>query len=235
MPRVVAHRGRLGEDFENVTAGLKTLRGKTDTVEVDVRVSRDGVPVLIHDPGTGRVADRDLVVRDSDFEELRSLVLFGQYRMPSLKHWLKSCQASGVTTVLLDIKTRKKAEIAKILKVASRHQGNFRLFLLVKRPSLVPWLKEKAADSVSVGLLRVTRSNVGEVIETLTGQADMVFIKNTDEGYLENREAISELRQVGFSVSASLLNRPASYRQAVNDRCSFVLTDRKDAFLAKCK
>lgn len=108
LPRVVAHRGRLGEKYENVTAGLKTLRGKTDAVEVDVRVTRDGVPVLIHDPVTGRVADRDLVVRNSDFEELRSLVLFGQHRIPSLKHWLKTCRARGITTVFLDIKTRKK-------------------------------------------------------------------------------------------------------------------------------
>lgn len=85
-----------------------------------------------------------------------------------------------------------------------------------------------------MGLLRANKANVGEVIDRVSGEADMVFIKNTDEGYMENRVVISALRNAGFSVSASLLNRPASYKLAVKDRCAFVLTDRQDAFLSKC-
>lgn len=64
-PRVVAHRGGGGLAPENTLAGLRLARNLGFRgVEFDVKLSRDGVPVLIHDEtlerttaGSGRVRD----------------------------------------------------------------------------------------------------------------------------------------------------------------------------------
>jgi glycerophosphoryl diester phosphodiesterase len=63
-PAVVAHRGHSALAPENTMAAfVDARRAGADWIEVDVRISADGVPVVMHDPtvdrttaGTGKVA-----------------------------------------------------------------------------------------------------------------------------------------------------------------------------------
>jgi hypothetical protein len=65
----VAHRGASAYAPENTVAAFdEAVRLGARAVEFDLRVSADGIPVVIHDPtvdrttsGTGRVADLDLL------------------------------------------------------------------------------------------------------------------------------------------------------------------------------
>jgi len=67
-PQIIAHRGFSGLYPENTRTAIEAaLRLGVDMVEVDVRLSRDGVPVLLHDAslavttnGRGKVADTPL-------------------------------------------------------------------------------------------------------------------------------------------------------------------------------
>jgi len=75
-PLLVAHRGDLHEAPENTIAAFElALRNGADAIEIDVQITRDRVPVVLHDErlerttnGTGRVRDRrwdELVVLDA--------------------------------------------------------------------------------------------------------------------------------------------------------------------------
>lgn len=56
-PRIVAHRGASSHAPENTLAAIKlALDAGADGVEFDVRLSKDGVPVLIHDETLRRTA-----------------------------------------------------------------------------------------------------------------------------------------------------------------------------------
>ena len=65
-PLVIAHRATMGHAPENTLLGIRTAMAMgCDGVEIDVRLSADGVPVLIHDHdlqrttnATGRIANR---------------------------------------------------------------------------------------------------------------------------------------------------------------------------------
>src|SRR4051812_26195793 len=65
IPPLIAHRGASSEAPENTLAALKLARGRgANWVEVDVKLTQDGVPILMHDDtlerttdGTGKVAD----------------------------------------------------------------------------------------------------------------------------------------------------------------------------------
>lgn len=67
LPRVIGHRGAAARAPENTLAGIRKAHELGAAwVELDVMLSRDGVPVLIHDEtlgrttnGRGRVCDRD--------------------------------------------------------------------------------------------------------------------------------------------------------------------------------
>jgi glycerophosphoryl diester phosphodiesterase len=58
-PAVVAHRGASSELPENTLAAFEeAARVGADMVELDVRLTADGVPVVLHDPELGRAAAR---------------------------------------------------------------------------------------------------------------------------------------------------------------------------------
>ncbi len=68
LPRVIGHRGAAAVAPENTLAGVKAAHAASAAwVEVDVKLSRDGVPFLLHDPtlkrttnGKGRARDRTM-------------------------------------------------------------------------------------------------------------------------------------------------------------------------------
>lgn len=109
-PLVTTHRGGARSGFpENAIETFEnTLRHTWSCLEVDPRLTRDGVIVLFHDPtlertstGTGRVADHT-------WDELRKLQLkdpdgkVTEYRIPTLDEAL--AWAVGKTVLFLDQK-----------------------------------------------------------------------------------------------------------------------------------
>jgi glycerophosphoryl diester phosphodiesterase len=73
-PLAIGHRGCAGEVPENTLASF--VRGAADgavVIETDVHLTRDGVPVLLHDDDVARVTDGCGPVRDFDFTALHAL------------------------------------------------------------------------------------------------------------------------------------------------------------------
>ena len=73
-PLAIGHRGCAGEVPENTLASF--ARGAADgavVIETDVHLTRDGVPVLLHDDDVARVSDGSGPVRELSFAQVRAL------------------------------------------------------------------------------------------------------------------------------------------------------------------
>lgn len=71
-PIVVAHRGASAADAENTLAAFETaIAAGAGAVEFDVRLTADGVPVVIHDAELDRTTDAAGPVVDRSLEALR--------------------------------------------------------------------------------------------------------------------------------------------------------------------
>jgi glycerophosphoryl diester phosphodiesterase len=73
-PLAIGHRGCAGEVPENTLASF--ARGAADgavVIETDVHLSRDRVPVLLHDDDVARVTDGSGAVRDLSLAEIQRL------------------------------------------------------------------------------------------------------------------------------------------------------------------
>ena len=71
---VIAHRGASAHAPENTLAAFAlALRLGADCLELDVRASADGVPVVIHDPTLERTAGIARAVHETTAAELRAL------------------------------------------------------------------------------------------------------------------------------------------------------------------
>jgi glycerophosphoryl diester phosphodiesterase len=71
---VIGHRGAAAVAPENTVASFREgLRAGADRIELDVRLSRDGRPVVIHDSTLDRTTDGTGAVSDHSWDELRVL------------------------------------------------------------------------------------------------------------------------------------------------------------------
>ncbi len=93
----VAHRGASGYAPENTLAAFELALAQTaDVVEVDVRLTRDGEPVVIHDATVDRTTDGHGEVREKNLTEIRALDAGGWFgpawrgaRVPTLREVLE--------------------------------------------------------------------------------------------------------------------------------------------------
>ncbi|MCA9503763.1 MAG: glycerophosphodiester phosphodiesterase [Spirochaetaceae bacterium] len=73
-PVVIGHRGAAGVCPENTLLSFATaLEAGAQILESDVHVTRDGVPILLHDPDVDRVSDGCGCAGELAFETLRRL------------------------------------------------------------------------------------------------------------------------------------------------------------------
>jgi glycerophosphoryl diester phosphodiesterase len=83
MTRIIAHRGASGAAPENTLAAFRAaLAAGADGVEFDVHLSRDGVPVVIHDETLERTTTGHGAVGAASAAELAALEAGAWFRPP---------------------------------------------------------------------------------------------------------------------------------------------------------
>ena len=123
-PVRIAHRGASGSGLapENTLAAFeRAIQLGVDAVEFDVRSSRDGELVIMHDPTIDRTTDREGPVSELTFTQLREAdagawfgPAFAGQRIPTLQEALDLLRHRAVAVV--EIKSAWIAE--RVLKVA---------------------------------------------------------------------------------------------------------------------
>ena len=120
--KIIAHRGAPSLAAENTVAAF-TSAGVRDYfgIESDVRVTKDGHFVMIHDDTTARVAHQALPVEQSTLAELRRLQLYGldgrpsaELCIPTLDEYIAVCRAYGKVAVTELKKPLSDADLSRI-------------------------------------------------------------------------------------------------------------------------
>ncbi len=107
---VIAHRGNSSEAPENTLAAInEAFALGASMVEVDVHLSADGQPVVIHDDTVDRTTNGKGLVAQMTIDQLKSLDAgswknpkYANERIPTLAEALKAAQGKG--RLLLDVK-----------------------------------------------------------------------------------------------------------------------------------
>lgn len=97
--QVIAHRGGPGsaEAPEGTLAAFRaSAAAGADWLEFDVRATRDGVLVVLHDPTVDRTTDGTGSVHDLTFEELRALDAGGGAQVPSVAEVIDLARDAGL-------------------------------------------------------------------------------------------------------------------------------------------
>ena len=88
--KIFAHRGASGYAPENtLEAFALAISQKADGIELDVQLTRDGIPVVIHDETIDRVTSKTGYVKDYTLKELKKLKQHLDIHMKSLVKCIK--------------------------------------------------------------------------------------------------------------------------------------------------
>jgi len=104
---VIAHRGSHLNKPENTIAAIEeAIVFGADYVEIDLRTTRDGQLVLLHNDRVDQMSDGKGMIKDLDFEEVKKLTLKGVdgslHQIASFADALKTCK--GRINIYLDFK-----------------------------------------------------------------------------------------------------------------------------------
>ena len=102
FPLVVAHRGASATHPENTLVAFDAaIAAGADGIELDVRLTGDGVPVVLHDEEVGVVTDGSGPVHSMALDEVRTLRVRGE-PVPTLDEALRTI--SGRALVDIEVK-----------------------------------------------------------------------------------------------------------------------------------
>lgn len=132
-PDVVAHRGATAEAPEHTLAAYRQAAEiGADGVEVDVRLTRDGVLVCVHDRRIQRTSNGRGVVSALNLDELEQYH-FGTRRPPRMNRW--SGDEITAVTDEPDVEDGRVLTLDRLLEYATSSPGRVRLAIETKHPT----------------------------------------------------------------------------------------------------
>ena len=116
-PLLIAHRGASAEKPENTLGAFRrALALGVDGIELDVRVTRDGVPVVFHDASLRRLTGEPGRIATRTSRELKTLRVLGAGSIPRLAAVLSLVRGRAI----LQIELKRGTEVAPVIRAVRR-------------------------------------------------------------------------------------------------------------------
>jgi glycerophosphoryl diester phosphodiesterase len=222
MVLAIAHRGDPHEHRENtIPAVLAALEQGADLVEIDLRITRDGTAILLHDHTLTRLWNHDGAVAELSFDEICAACV-GRYEIPTFDQVMAvSCAVSG--GIMADLTVPAVAEAAA--EIVAAHDGfeqtvfagNLEGLLRVRQR----WSHARIALSWNSGEPPATR-----LLDTLRPE---FFNPNW---YLLDQRLVDDMHERGYRVSTWTVDSPSNMARLVEMGVDAIITNRLRHFLA---
>ena len=237
FPRIIGHRGALGHAPENTLAGIRRAKlFGLSWVEFDVALTRDNVPVLMHDEtvnrttnGKGKLAEMTAAsVRVLDAGSWKSEEFTGEH-VPTLEEAFKTLQELGMGANI-EIKPTKGREVETGTLVAKQVAAAWPQSL--PRPLLSSFQSESlvAARNAAPGIARGYLLNrIGRNWRREAEALECVSIHCNQRPL--DRKTAAEIRHAGYHLLSYTVNEASRARLLLDWGVDAVFTDYPDRLL----
>jgi len=216
---IAAHRGDRSVQPENTLAALRSSVGKCDFIEIDVQLSKEAVPVILHDETLERTTDAKRVfynrtpwyVNDFTLSELEVLD-FGSWFNGTYEPVLslrKALMFAVEAKQYLNIEVKDMSEIADdeeviriILDEIRQHDAESLVLLSSFYHPYLLLSKQLAPVIPTAALQAEKRDDIVEYMHTLS--VDACHLDNT----IADEPTVKHLREAGIVVNVYTVNDP---------------------------
>jgi glycerophosphoryl diester phosphodiesterase len=209
------HRGNIADAPENTLSSFASAeRVGVDEIELDVKVTRDGVLVVIHDRTVARTAAAPTThlhtpVEELTFDELRTVDLGNGERIPTFEETLE------VTSVLLQVEIKAPdaaRPLATLLRNRPPHDQARCLITSFDTVSLADFSEvwDEAPRGTALHVPdREMENNWRDLAKRLRVSTLLLPLNGLQ------RSLVDELHDAGYVVGASLIEGPGDVRRVV--------------------
>ena len=121
-PLVAGHRGYKAKYPENTMLGFrKALALGVDMLEIDLRLTRDGQLILMHDATVDRTTNGHGRIEQFTMKDVRALDAGLGERVPSFEEFLDWVQSTGLF-LNVEIKTKTRETVDKAIALLARYR-----------------------------------------------------------------------------------------------------------------
>lgn len=229
---VIAHRGSHLNKPENTIAAIEEaiLLG-ADYVELDLRTTRDGQLVLLHNDRVDQVSDGKGLIKDLDFETIKKLMLKGVdgslHQIASFADALKTCK--GRINIYLDFKA---ADVGLAYKEIEKAGMTDQVLVYINElKQYYSWKKIASEIPLMSSLDKTIRTR-----EALLAALDKMPLDAVDNIPAEN--LLPVIRSLGISVFLDVQKSnemPDDWKNAINKGIQGVQTDHPKALIEYLK
>jgi glycerophosphoryl diester phosphodiesterase len=173
-PRVFGHRGAAGLAPENTLPSFALATAlNAGYLELDVRGTRDGTVVVLHDPTVDRTTDGEGAVADLPFAALEQLDAGYQFtydgrhfpyrgqgvRIPRLESVLRAFPGHRIN---IEIKQARPPIVDAVLAIVRRAHATDRVLLAAEHDEIMHAIRAAAGAGVATGM------STGDVVDFIT-------------------------------------------------------------------
>ncbi len=218
--RVVAHRGIYDNSqvFENTLAAFELFHEACGWgVELDVRWTRDEVPVVSHDPDGRRLFGLDRPIAGMDLETLQRLLPL----VPTLEKVV--AQFGGRLHLMIEVKALSSDGASRQARILQRHLQNLTPGRDYHILSLDPHLLHRLRFSPARACLPIAQMNLHKVKQAFKASA---WGGMAGHYALIRREDIQMIRRRGGRIGTGYINSPSCLYREVGRGIDWLFSDR---------
>jgi len=234
LPQIIAHRGNKSVAPENtLPAFASALRAGTQSIEMDVVLSRDGVAMVIHDETLDGTTSGAGAVAEFTAEQIQALdagawfhPAFSGVKVPTFNEFADLMVDAPEVEILLEFKGDWSPSQAQLVVDAVVERG------LLERTILQSFSRVSVESLLAIapGARRgvLTEYDFDELIGLCTAAG--ICTLNPDVDYvLAHPEFVAAIHDAGMKTMVWTANEPAQWQQLVELSVDGIITDRPDA------
>ncbi len=218
-PMIIAHRGSSNAAPENTLAALRAaIEERADGVEIDVRMTKDGEIILMHDSTLKRTAGIDDNISQLTYSELADVDVGSWFsssyigeKIPTLREALELCK--GEMAIMIEVKGGRydRYDIAKKVVSDVEEMGMSQDVVVASfNQDVLKEIKELNSSIVTCLILRFAYGNISEMehVDMFSMESYFVYkgisknIKNSGKSLavwtLNDRRQMASLRDMGI-------------------------------------
>ncbi|RLI03835.1 glycerophosphodiester phosphodiesterase [Candidatus Bathyarchaeota archaeon] len=222
MIEVVGHRGAAGLEPENTLRSIrKAIDLGVDSVEIDVRVTRDGYLVVIHDETVDRTTNGHGYVKDLTFNEIRRLDAGKGEKIPTLEEVLNLTK--GKVVLQIELKAREATE--PTVHLIERNNAERDVIIISFMHDLLGRVHDLNSALRTGAIFFDVQGDICQRAINVHSEAIHVYYRNV------NSELIENAHKRGLRVSVWSPDEIEDMREMINLGVDEICTNRPDILL----
>ena len=244
-PGILGHRGAAGVAPDNTLEAFRRGRDDgADMIECDIHVTRDGVPVLLHDPEVDRTTNGFGAVEQMDFADLQTLDAGYHFicpetrstsfrdrgvRVPSVREAFESFPHAAFN---IEIKASHPDLVGNVLSLIRDFDREERTLLVAGADPIQAQIREGIARD---GIRPALGASLGDIVEIVVA-AKQAKAHSTDSMAIQvpldfgterlvTPALIDHCHMHGVQVHVWTINSPESMRELLDMGVDGIVTD----------